>query len=72
MGKFLFYTETRLVHGNYKSAKTVSEMGWGPLEHVWLKGPYGATGLDGDDDVKGVERHYRVVLGGDDVGIRQV
>ena len=27
-------------------------MGWGPLEHVPLKGPYGATGLYGDDDVK--------------------
>ena len=28
-------------------------MGWGPLEHVSLKGPYGATGLYGDEDVKG-------------------
>ena len=53
MGKFLFDTETRLVHGNYKSAKTVGEMGWGPLEYVSLKGPYGATGLYGDDDVNG-------------------
>ncbi|CAZ83930.1 unnamed protein product [Tuber melanosporum] len=53
VGKFLFDTKTRLVHGNYKSAKVVSEMGWGPVEHVSLKGPYGATGLYGDDDVKG-------------------
>ena len=27
-------------------------MGWGPLEHVSLKGPYDATGLYGDDGVK--------------------
>ncbi|PWW72229.1 hypothetical protein C7212DRAFT_366546 [Tuber magnatum] len=53
VGKFLFDTKTRLVHGNYKSAKMVSEMGWGPKEHPSLKGPYGATGLYGDDDVKG-------------------
>ena len=52
VGKFLFDTKTRLVHGNYKSAKTVSEMGWGPLEHVPLKGRYGATGLYGDDDIE--------------------
>ena len=30
VGKFLFDTNTRLVHENYKRAKTVSEMGWGP------------------------------------------
>ncbi|RPA96059.1 hypothetical protein L873DRAFT_1695904 [Choiromyces venosus 120613-1] len=53
VGKFLFDTKAKLVHGNYKSAKVVSEMGWAPLEHVSLKGPYGATGLYGDDDVKG-------------------
>ena len=53
MDKFLFDTKTRLVHRNYKSAKIVSEMGWGPLEHISLKGPYGPTGLYGDEDVKG-------------------
>ena len=49
---FQFDTKARLVHGNYKSAKTISEMGWEPVEHVSLKGPYGATGLYGDEDVK--------------------
>ena len=39
VGKFLFDIKARLVHENYKSTKTVSEMGWGPLEHVSLKGP---------------------------------
>ena len=47
VGKLLFNTKTRLVHGNYKSAKTVSEMGWGPLEHV----------------AQGTVRHYGVVWG---------
>ena len=53
VGKFLFDTKTCLVHGNYRGAKTVSQMRWGSLEHISLKGLYGATGLYRDEDVKG-------------------
>ncbi|KAL7276807.1 hypothetical protein RUND412_000193 [Rhizina undulata] len=52
IGNYLFDTKTQLVHGNYKNAKKLSEMAWSPVEHLSRKGPYGHTGLYGDE-VKG-------------------
>lgn len=45
VGPYLFDTRSRLVHGSFKAAKTLSEMRWTPMEEPSVKGPYGYTGL---------------------------
>ena len=48
VGPYIFETKARLVHGNYKEAKMMSDdMRWQPVEISSVKGPYGYTGLYG-------------------------